>query len=55
MVLSVVATCPPHDGVRGGGHFGAVTTYNCDAEDQLIRIDFPDLSYPLPRRTTNAR
>ncbi len=55
MVLSVVGTCPPHVGVRGGGQFGAVTTYNCDAEDRLIRITFPGLSYPLPRRTTNAR
>ena len=55
MVLSVVGTCPPHDGVRGGGHFGAVTTYSRDAQDQLIRITFPGLSYPLLRRAKGAR
>ena len=34
---------------------GAVTTYIYDAEDRLIRITFPGLSYPLPRRAKGAR
>ena len=35
---------------------GAVTTYTCNAENQLIRIDFPDLNRPpLPHPAKCAR
>lgn len=34
---------------------GSITIYTWDAQDQLIGITFPDLSYPLLRRAKGVR